>query len=70
MTQAPVSYLSAKDIARLLKISVRTVWRLTTLGHLPRPVRIGTKLARWREQEVHAYLERRNGTSDADVLRQ
>jgi len=66
----PVSYLTVRDVARLLKISARTVWRLTTLGHLPRPVRVGTKLVRWREQELHAYLARRSGTSDDDVLRQ
>ena len=66
----PVSYLTVRDVARLLKISARTVWRLTTLGYLPRPVRVGTKLVRWREQELHAYLARHNGTSDADVLRQ
>ena len=48
--------LCAADLARLLGISERTVWRLDSAGSLPRPIRLGRSV-RWRMAEVQAWLE-------------
>lgn len=48
--------LRASEVARKLSVSSRTVWRMTDGGELPRPVRIGTRMVRWRESEIEAYI--------------
>jgi predicted DNA-binding transcriptional regulator AlpA len=47
--------LSARDLARLWGISVRTIRRLHRAGKLPRPVRIG-RAVRWRKKEIRAFV--------------
>jgi len=49
--------LDAKDVARLLSVSVRTVWTLRDMGRLPAPVRIG-RCVRWRRQDIEKWVER------------
>ena len=48
--------LRVSEVARKLSVSGRTVWRMTDRGELPRPVRIGTRMVRWRESEIEAYI--------------
>ena len=48
--------LTVRDVAAMLAVSVRTVWRLSATGALPRPLRLGTKTLRWRLSDVRAYL--------------
>ena len=53
--------LTVADVAKLLRIGQRTVWRLASRagggsGPFPRPVRIGGKIIRWRWQDVEKYL--------------
>ena len=48
------------DVAKLLKIGQRTVWRLSSRakageGRFPRGIRIG-RAVRWRWQDVEKYL--------------
>lgn len=40
-------WLTVKDVAKLLSIGVRTVWRMTANGQLPQPMRFNRKLCRW-----------------------
>jgi excisionase family DNA binding protein len=47
--------LSVQDLAALLNISVRTVWRQDSSGQMPRPVRIG-RTVRWFEEEILAWV--------------
>jgi len=47
--------IDAKEVARLLSLSERTVRRLDQEGKLPRPVRIGGSV-RWRLEEIQAWL--------------
>ena len=49
--------LTARDVARLLQISVRQVWRWNASGALPRPVRLGGRVVRWRAEELAAWVE-------------
>jgi len=54
--------LTVREVAGLLGIHVRTVWRLAALaemgeGRFPRPVRIAKKTVRWRREDVAGYLK-------------
>lgn len=45
--------LNVTEVARLLGMSKSSVWRLTSDGTLPQPIRIGA-MTRWRRAEVEA----------------
>lgn len=51
--------LKAADVARLLRVSVRQVWRLVASGALPEPVKLAARTVRWREADLAAWLEGR-----------
>ncbi|MCE3014842.1 MAG: helix-turn-helix transcriptional regulator [Pirellula sp.] len=46
----------ATEFARLLHVSTRTLWRLQSLGNLPKPIRIG-KSIRWNIQVIRNWIE-------------
>ncbi|HEY7310072.1 MAG TPA: helix-turn-helix domain-containing protein [Gemmataceae bacterium] len=50
--------LTARDVARRLSISLRTVWRWTALGLLPPPVHPHSRSTRWRAADIERYLAR------------
>ena len=54
--------LTVREVAAVLGIHVRTVWRLAAMaemgeGDFPRPVRIAKKTIRWRRQDLERYIE-------------
>lgn len=53
-------YLTTKEVARLLRISVRTVWRWVKQRRLPGPVRFTSACPRWHVgqllQALHRYF--------------
>ncbi len=59
--------LSVQQVAFLLDISVRSVWRLTSSGELPRPVAIG-RSRRWLRHAIDEYLARKAGECPAPNL--
>jgi predicted DNA-binding transcriptional regulator AlpA len=46
--------LSAKTLARMLSLSVRSVWRLRAGQKLPEPVRVGGAI-RWRQTDIERW---------------
>jgi len=48
--------LTVKDVAKMLTVSVRTVWTWRDMGRLPAPVRIG-RCVRWRRQDIEKWIE-------------
>jgi len=48
--------ISVDELAMILKISPRSVWRLLSAGKLVEPVRIGGAV-RWRFHEVKLWIE-------------
>ncbi len=48
--------LSADQLARILDVSVRTIWRLRDTGRLPPPLRIGGGV-RWRRADIQNWIE-------------
>ncbi len=47
--------LSAQDLAGMMRVSTRTVWRLLSGGKLPQPIRIGGSV-RWRRPDVEDWV--------------
>jgi predicted DNA-binding transcriptional regulator AlpA len=53
--------LTVKELAQILGIHERSVWRLSALadagqGTFPKALRLGPKTIRWRMADVEAYL--------------
>ena len=44
--------LRIKEVARILSVSPRTVWRWISLGKLPRPVSFSKVCKRWVESQL------------------
>lgn len=45
-----------KQVAELLQVSTRTLWRMRSAGSLPTPVRLGAAV-RWRRDEIEAWIQ-------------
>jgi excisionase family DNA binding protein len=48
--------LTAEQVAKLLQVSKRTLWRLLSAGALPAPLRIGNS-TRWGCQQIHHWID-------------
>ena len=48
--------LRVEQVAEVLGISKRTVWRLVSGGQLPQPVAIG-RCKRWKQADVERFVE-------------
>jgi excisionase family DNA binding protein len=48
--------ISAGELAKLIQVSERTLWRLYSAGRLPKPVRLG-RSTRWRLAEVRQWID-------------
>ena len=53
-TAEPV-LLSVADVARMLSVSVRHVWRLRDSGDLPAPIYLG-RTVRWRKAALDRWI--------------
>lgn len=51
----PPFLLTAEDVARYLQISIRSVFRLKSLGLLPRPVAVLGSV-RWRRADIEEWV--------------
>lgn len=64
--------ISVHDLATILRVSPRTIWRLLSAGKIVRPVYIGGS-ARWRYDEVQRWISNdcpaTNEASQADEVR-
>lgn len=56
-TDVAPKLINAEELAQLMQISERTLWRLLSGGKVPKPVRIG-RSTRWRLAEVTEWIER------------
>jgi predicted DNA-binding transcriptional regulator AlpA len=48
--------VSARELAEMLNVSLRQVWRLNSAGKLPKPIRLSGSV-RWNRQEVTDWFE-------------
>lgn len=55
-------FLSAKQVANLLGIARRTIWRYVATGLLPEPIRLNARVVRWRRTDLESALARMQAT--------
>ncbi len=48
--------LTPADVAAMLKVSKRTVFRLRAAGVLPPPLELSTNLIRWRAEDIVNFI--------------
>ncbi len=48
--------ITAKELAAMLDISIRTIWRRRSDGSLPPPIQIGGSV-RWRLIEIREWIQ-------------
>jgi predicted DNA-binding transcriptional regulator AlpA len=53
---AQVLAVCARELAEMLDVSLRQVWRLNSAGRLPKPIRLGGSV-RWDRDEVLAWFK-------------
>lgn len=48
--------IPASEVAKLLNVSERHIWAMTSSGRLPRPIRLGRRVL-WSRAEIASWLE-------------
>lgn len=61
-----VAVISVREVAELLGVNTRTVWRLCQRNELPPPLRLGTRILRWRLVDIRVHLDRKAGGDMAE----
>ena len=56
--------LTIVDVGRMLKLSVRSIYRLQKDGDLPAAIRIGPRAARWKEADIAAFVDSRPAVTE------
>lgn len=51
-------WITCAEVAAMLGVTPRTIWRLAAAGRIPKPLRIGPKSPRWKESALTDYLDR------------
>jgi excisionase family DNA binding protein len=50
--------VDTNQVAKLLQVSPRTVWKMQDTGEMPKPIRIG-RAVRWGFEEIKAWVDAR-----------
>jgi len=53
-----MKYLSVEQIAEQLGISTSCVWRWAADGKLPKPIKLSSRVTRWRADEIEQALSK------------
>lgn len=56
-----VAVINVREVAELLGVNARTIWRMAQRGELPAPIRLGHRVVRWRLSDLREHLERKAG---------
>lgn len=54
-----VAVINVREVAELLGVNARTVWRLSQRGEIPAPIRLGERVVRWRLSDLREHLDRK-----------
>ena len=49
--------ITAAQVATILAVAKKTVWRMHAEGRPPAAVRIGPRTPRWRESDIRRFLQ-------------
>ena len=53
---AHVQLLDAREVARVLAISMPTLWRYVKQERVPQPIRLGPRVLRWRLRDIERFV--------------
>lgn len=56
---ADVAVVSVREVAELLGVNPRTVWRMAQTGDIPAPIRLSERVVRWRLSDLREHLDRK-----------
>ena len=56
---ADVAVVSVREVAELLGVNARTVWRMAQTGAIPAPIRLSERVVRWRLSDLREHLDRK-----------
>ena len=48
--------MTVEQLAKVLQVSIRSVWRMRSAGQVPPPVKIGGGV-RWRVRDVQSWID-------------
>ena len=51
--------LRRREVEELVGLSRASIYRLMRSGEFPRPVKVSSTAVRWRESEIHAWIQSR-----------
>ena len=51
----PPALLSVEEVANMLGVSARTVWRRRSAGEMPEPIQVGG-LTKWRREDIEGFI--------------
>ena len=54
-----VAVINVREVAELLGVNARTVWRMSQRGEIPAPIRLGDRVVRWRLSDLREHLDRK-----------
>jgi predicted DNA-binding transcriptional regulator AlpA len=52
-----ITLLTARQMAELLGVHVRSVWRMSQAGQIPPPIRMAERVVRWRLADLQVHLD-------------
>lgn len=61
--KADVAVINVREVAELLGVNARTIWRMTQRGELPAPIRLGDRVVRWRLSDLREHLDRKTSAA-------
>jgi predicted DNA-binding transcriptional regulator AlpA len=66
----PHRMINVRELATILDISTRSVWRLAARGELPQPIRFGRNV-RWRFGDIESWIDSQitSNNSNGDHVR-
>lgn len=68
---ADVAVVNVREVADLLGVNPRTVWRMAQTGDIPAPIRLGPRVVRWRLADLREHLDRKAaGTGGSRATRE
>jgi predicted DNA-binding transcriptional regulator AlpA len=56
-----VAVINVHEVAELLGVCVRSVWRMSQNGQIPGPIRLVPRILRWRLADLREHLDRKAG---------
>lgn len=57
--KADVAVVNVREVAELLGVNARTVWRMAQTGDIPAPIRLSERVVRWRLSDLREHLDRK-----------